>query len=426
MSGTLPIMIALLLASAFFSATETAFTSLSAMQAQALKKTKGQRGALVEMMSKKPEVFLSTVLIGNNIVNMALSALVTSATIDAFGDAAVGASTGILTLLVLTFGEITPKRIAIAHNEFIAIHSVRAIRMLSLAFYPMAKALNAVGSVVAKLFGEGSKRRVTVAGIFQAIRTAESEGVLESADGRMARNVFRLQDATVQGILTHRTVVFSLEASTTVREAIWDVVGMGYDRVPVYEGDAERIVGVVTSSRLFSAWLQGNLDAPVSSLASEPLFVLPTKRANELLKLFRRTGETFAVVMDEYGGFSGIVTMKDLIEEIAGEFADSADEGVPGIAPEKIRRLPDGRLRIEGDTPLHLLKEYSDIDFEHPPQVQTVAGYICASLGRIPVRREKADTAIGYFTIEELVGNRIASVTLEPRAGSSPEGEERS
>lgn len=416
MLGEIAVFCVFLLFSAFFSASETAFTSLSVIQIQELKKGRGARGKLVVKLASRPDLFLATILIGSNVVNIWASAYATTVVIDKFSDAAVGIGTGIVTFLVLVFGEVTPKRVALSRNRAFALACAPAIYALQLALLPVVKAVNGLGTLLSRVLGSSREREeVTVEGLLHMVALAENLGLVDIYKGRMARNALRLSDATVQGIMTHRTRVFSLESGTSVDAALGAFSASGFGRAPVWRADPERIIGVASLKRVLEESLAGRGAEPVDSVMGEPLFVLQGKRVNELFVRFKRARESFAVVIDEYGGLAGVVSVRDAVEELVGEIYDGdEDEDAATGALDRIERLSGGELRLAGDTPLHLLQEFADIRIEHSPRIQTVSGYIVSALGRIPSRGEAAETDIGLFTVEAAGNNRVLTARFRP------------
>ncbi|HPB67122.1 MAG TPA: CNNM domain-containing protein, partial [Spirochaetales bacterium] len=230
--------------SALFSSVETAFTSLSLFQIEALKK-RGRGGAIVERLARKPDELISTILIGNNVVNITASALATSWALGLWGDWVLGLVTGVMTLIVLIFGEVTPKRIALAHNEGVALALAPFLFVCTVLFKPFVLLVNALSSLVTRLFGDTRPDSLSMETMVQMMSIAEHMGVIDYAKSRMVKNVFRLGSTTVQAVMTHRIDVFSLEGSTNLEDACRLASEAAVSRVPVYVGESENIVGVV-------------------------------------------------------------------------------------------------------------------------------------------------------------------------------------
>ncbi len=411
MSPTFIGILVCLVFSAYFSASETAFTSLSVFQIQDIRK-KHPQGRLVEKLAREPEIFLSTILIGNNLVNILASVLSTRYALERWGDAVLGAVTGILTLVVLIFGEVTPKRLAITHNVFIAVHAARFIRLLSILLRPAVIAINALSSLFTRVFGRTSREELSLETMVQMLAAAESMGIIDFAKSSMVKNIFRLGNMTVQAVMTHRIDVFSMDCRTTASEAAAASVKELHSRFPVYDGEPENVVGVVALKRVLEEVVRGRKDLPIRRIMAEPVLVLSTKPVGELFDLLKRRKDSFAVVLDEYGGLAGIVTMRDVIEEIVGAIYEDGDQE----PRERLRRREDGSYSVSGDAPLSLVAELSGTASPGTVDIQTVAGYIAWALDRIPVEGDAADTALGRFTVLKVEANRVEEAVFRPAA----------
>ena len=395
--------------SALFSSVETAFTSLSLFQIESLKK-RGRGGAIVERLARKPDELISTILIGNNVVNITASALATRWALGLWGDWALGLVTGAMTLVVLIFGEVTPKRIALAHNEGVALALAPLLLVCTVLFKPFVLLVNALSSLVTRLFGDSRPDSLSMDTMVQMMSIAEHMGVIDYAKSRMVKNVFRLGSTTVQAVMTHRIDVFSLEDSTSLEDACRLASEAAVSRVPVYVGESENIIGVVSVREAVAALLAGNGQRPLSEFMGEPLFVLPNKTVGDLFALFKKRRETFAVVIDEYGGLAGIVTMRDIVEEIVGEIYEDSDEA----SRERIERRQDGSYLVSGDAPLSVIAEIAGGEPPNLPYVQTVAGYVAWALDRIAVPGDKAETPLGGFIVTAVDANRVSAAVFRP------------
>ena len=221
--------------SAIFSSSETAYTSLSYLQLRDIVKKHGHTGRLVEQLSEHPNILLTTILIGNNLVNIAASAIATQLTIELFGNQAVGIMTGVLTLVILIFAEVTPKQLAILHNDKIALRMAYPIKVLSIILFPVIKLIGYFSSAISSFFTPEKKARISLEGILHMVHLAEREGVVENYETRMVKSVFRFNDTQVQTIMTHRTDVFSLEADLPLDKVLKEITKRGFSRIPVYD-----------------------------------------------------------------------------------------------------------------------------------------------------------------------------------------------
>jgi putative hemolysin len=403
-------IVLLIALSAVFSSSETAFTSLSSFQVEHLAQSKGPSGRMVRRLSERPDTLLTTILFGNNLVNISASAVATQFTIELFGSQAVGIMTGILTLVVLIFAEITPKQLALFHNEALAITMAYPIYILSVVLYPFIKLIGSISHLITRLFSRKKRRKISLEGILHMVHLAEREGVVENYETRMVKSVFRFNDTQVQTIMTHRTDIFSLDEGEQIDDVLDEITQNGYSRIPLYEKNPEHITGILLVRDLMREVASGHRDTALREIAIHPLFVSETRKVNELFFLFKREKLNMAVVMDEYGGLAGIVTLEDVAEELFGEIYDENETK----GWEKITNLGDGSYRITGDTSLHQIKDRFGIEFDHTKYVQTVGGFLIEYLGTLPVKNQKVETQKGSFKIESLRKNRIRSVLYRP------------
>ena len=403
---TLLLILLFLILSSFFSGTETAFTSLSDAQIHAMRDQWGHRGRMVADLTSRPQVLLTTVLTGNNLMNIALSVMASDFTIRVFGSTALGVTTGILTLLVLVFGEVAPKQLAIVHNEFWAIHSVRVVLFLTILFKPINWFVGAVAIWFTRLTGASQSGSVTREGIVYMIKHAESVGVLERFRSTMVQNVLRFTDVTAEAIMTHRTRMFSLADTDTVEEALPKIHEQGYSRIPVYSEHPENIVGVVLLKELLGAMTEGRRTTPLKELMVDPIYVPETRPIHQILAQFHTEGLNLAIVLDEYGGVAGLVTTEDIIEEILGELYDEHEVK----ERQKITHLGDNTYSIMADIPLYSVNEALGLDIAQTRDAQTLAGYLTETAGHIPVSNEVIDTPYGEFVVESVWKKRIVSV----------------
>lgn len=400
----------LLLLSGVFSGTETAYTSLSLMQIHELGIKYGKKGELAQRLLQRPDRLLTTVLIGNNLVNIAASAIASAITIRLFGNAALGAMTGVLTLFVLIFGEVTPKQIAIVRNEPIACAMAPVVFALSVALGPVVWIVGSASIVVTRLTGPSNGQAPTREGILHVIGHASTLGVIENFKYHMVRNVFRFSEVTVQAVMTHRTRVFSLNKTLSVEQALPQIVAAGFSRVPVYDDNPEEIVGIVLLKNVLDKTVEGKQSTQLKEIMVEPIYVAENRRIHRMLQHFRKSGLNIAIVRDEYGGLAGIVTLEDVIEEILGEIYDEHEEQ----EREKIIPIGDGGFLLAGDLPLYIANDTLGTGFVGGESAQTIGGYLSEYTGRIPHRNDRIQTEHGEFIVQTMQRKRIVSVHFNP------------
>jgi len=399
----------LLILSGYFSSAETAFTSLTPGQINFLAENRGKRGRLVKKLTERHDILLTTLLIGNNLANLGASALTTAMTIKLFGNVYVAVATGILTLTVLVFCEVSPKQIALVTNETICLISARLVTLLSIVLRPFIWIVSSVSRSITLLFVGSERRELTLEQLLHHVKVAEGQGVVESYEEEMVRNIFRINDTPVKAIMTHRTELFMIDENTTIQDAADLFVDSGHTRAPVLKGDSENVSGLVTLFDLVRV-LKKRPHIPLKMIAKAPYIVPGTMRAHELYFRLKSEPIQMAIVLDEYGGLDGIVTREDIIEEIFGKFLD---EGAKPSA-DPISEQPDGSWIIQGDADFYDLSDMLGLELKHDSRTHTIGGYLLERSGNIPAQGTVIELEEGQYTILETRDKRIASVRFKP------------
>jgi len=384
MALELLILLVCILLSAFFSATETAFTSLSRIKVSHMVERRQPGARLVKKLKEDPAKLLSTVLIGNNIVNIGASVLATTIVLrmteqlgwGGIGTAA-GIATGVMTFFILIFGEITPKTVAIRHAEAIAFFSAWPILIISFILMPVAIFLAAFSRPLIYLFGgrmpEGGPF-VTEEEIKMLIAAGAREGVIESEEKEMISSIFEFGETRVSEVMTPRPDIKAVEDATPIEEVIKLILETGHSRIPVYEGNIDNIIGMVYSKDLLSCAREDSL----RNYLRAALFIPESKRLDDLLHQMQAARTHVAIVVDEFGVTAGIVSLEDLVEEIVGEIHDEFERLEKNF--EKIEEnvyLVDGKLSIS-DLNRELMLSLPEEDYD------TVAGFVMGQLGKVP------------------------------------------
>lgn len=402
------LLIILVTMSAFFSASETALTAFNRSKLKAIAEKNQRKADLLKGWLKKPNEILTALLIGNNIVNVLASSIATMVAISILGNnsRAIAISTGAMTILLLIFGEITPKVVAKAYSTHISNAVIKLVYMLSKLFLPISKILMVVSKLIARIFGvkiDEIAFLITEEEIKSVVSVGEEEGVIEEEEKKMIHSIFEFTDTTVKEIMIPRTTVFAVEASKTLEE-IWDVItGNGYSRIPVYEEGIDNIIGVFYIKDIFNVIRDGKLNMQVKSFIREAYFVPETKALVEMLEEFKKKHIHMAIVLDEYGGTSGIITIEDLIEEIVGDINDEFDIE----HDEEIKKVADNKYIIDAMLDVEFLNEELSIDLPVSEDYDSLGGYIYSVLGRVPLEKDTITHDNGKVEIRVLeVDNR--------------------
>ena len=390
-----------ILLSSFFSGAETAITALGQMKARhLLEQSKSPRVGHLNIWLDHPERILTTILIFNNVLNIAASAQATVIATHYFGSQAVGVSTGIITFLVLIFGEIIPKSFARIHYERLAPSSLRIIFAIYTIAYPFVFLLSEFANLVISLFSRKSSGApgITEDEIEFMINEGEKAGVIEDTQKDMISGVFDFDETKVREIMTPRTDLVALQLDDNFETAVKLSLESGHSRLPVYEDRIDNIKGVILAKDLLRFQQQNKgKSLLISSVMREPLFIPESKPLMDVFKDLNRTKNHMAVVIDEYGGTAGVVTMEDILEEIVGEIQDEFDsEEAPFIDSGK------GVTLVSGSVSISDFVEYFDIDDSFEEEVEgemeTIAGWMTQLLGDLP--EEGQTVSHGPLTIE--------------------------
>ncbi len=405
----------LLALSAFCSGSETAFTSLTLIDQKELEKKKGLRARTALYFCQHPDLLITTALISNNIVNISLSALVTKVTMEKLGSTYVGVATGILTFVLLIFGEISPKQIAMYRNLPIALMVAIPMRFVSIILFPAIWLFSRLTILLHHIFGTSTRGKLTEDSLRHVTDAAEDAGVVDEYENGLMQRAIHFSETQVKAIMTHRTEVFSLPDTITYREAYSRIVQSGFSRIPVYHGSRENISGVLLLKELLRKDVneKGRLNLPLSALALKPHFVPESMHMDDLFFQFKHQKQKIAIALDEYGGFSGVVTMEDIVEQMFGELYDE-QEAFQGELMVKSSSYP-GSYVIQAEMPFMTLADSFDL---HPTKEEdtdgTVAGFLLDIIGDIPQTGQSVETRFGTFRVLTMTRNRMDTVLFTP------------
>lgn len=397
------ILIILLLLSGFFSSTETALFSISKTKARHLAKNNGKTNMLIKRMKDDPHKLLSTILIGNNIVNIGASALATSVMINVFPNYAVGLATGIMTFLILVFGEVLPKSVATQNNILIAKFSIYPIYWLSILFYPVIILLNFIPMLTGKI---RRTPKVTEEELMTFVEAVEEEGEIKEEEKELIHKIFEFDDTNASEIMTPRADMFVIEAEEKLN--LEDIVKSGFTRIPVIEDDIDHVIGIINIKNLFLHQVTSDTEIDARKIMTKPYFVPENKKLDKLLHQFKIRKHHLAIVVDEHGGVSGLITLEDALEEIVGEISDESDKEEPHIVKHKAKEWT-----VLGKADISEINEIIGMDIPDIKEYDTFSGYVLNTIGRIPKENEKITIESYIITVEEKDGNRIKKYNIK-------------
>lgn len=396
----------LILLSAFFSGAETAFLSVDRMRLNFLVQKKRRGARELEEILENPETLLSAVLIGNNVVNIVASVFATALFIEIFGNRGELYAVLAMTPLLLIFAEVVPKTYSARHAERVSFLVLAPIRFCMYLLLPLAWVVGGVSRLINRLTG-GDEPRAAISGdeIRSIISVGEQAGTVHKEQRRMLHGVFELAEMRARDVMIPRTEVVGIEVGATFAEVLALVRGSMHSRFPIYEGSLDSIVGVIHSKDILNY-----VDRPeafsLRALARAPYFVPESKRIENLLQSFRRRRVHLAVVVDEYGGVEGIVTMEDIVEEIVGEIRDEYD-----VEEVLFRELAPRRYLIDGSASLRTLNRRFGLQLSEE-HVTTLAGFVLRTLGSIPEEGASCSAAGVVFVARKVMDNRIEEIEM--------------
>ncbi|MBL7120074.1 MAG: HlyC/CorC family transporter [Dehalococcoidia bacterium] len=409
----LVLALACVLLSAFFSSSETAFISLQKIRIKHMESTGGERAGRVAKLMEKPERFLSTVVLGNNLVNTAVAALGTAVAMSFLVDdetIAVIVATVIVTVVLLVAAEVVPKIVAAQHSERMALAYVTPIRTVSWLLSPAVTVLEWIGTGFSKLVGGTpvSRTLVTEEEIRIMISVGKEEGVVEEAEAKMLHKVFEFGDDPVHEAMTPRPDVVWIEKGTKLADFLKIYSKSPHSRFPIYEESSDNVIGVVSIKDILMAQADDKLDqeSSLDGLIRPTIFVPESKRIGELFTEMQETGNQMAIIVDEYGGIDGIVTMEQLLEKVVGHFGDElARRAKEFQAIDEYTYDVDGSMRID--------EVNEELNVEMPAgDYETVAGFVLNRLGHIPKENEQFRFGNLKLVVKEMRGLKIEKLRI--------------
>ena len=397
------VLMGLLILSGFFSSVETALFSIGKTRIRHRAKQGDRAFILIEKMKADPHRLLSTILIGNNIVNVGAAAIATSIAIDMFSNYAVGLATGVMTLLILIFGEVMPKSIAERNNLFIGKMSIYPVYWLSILFFPIILFLNFIPIITGKI-----KRTPTATEeeLLTFVEVVEEEGEIKEEEKELIHNIFEFDDTNASEIMTPRMDMFVIESDEKLD--LKAVAESGLTRIPVIEDDIDHVIGILNIKDLFMRMAKGNTEIDIREIMAKPYFVPENKKLDSLLHQFKRRKHHMAIVVDEHGGVSGLVTLEDALEEIVGEIRDETDKEEPHIVRKKSKEWI-----VLGKTDVEDVNETIGMEIPDTREYDTFSGFILDKTGRIPTEKEEIVIDSFLITVEEKDVNRIIKYSVK-------------
>ena len=401
------ILIILISLSAFFSMSETALTSLSKIRLRTMIDENIKNAKLIQNVLEDPAKLLSAILIGNNLVNIGASSIATAMAIDRFKSQGVGIATGILTIIILIFGEITPKTFATKNSEKISIFVIKPIRFCVLIFTPIIFILNIITGFFLRLLGVKKDEKlptITESELLTMVNVSHEEGVLEIDEREMINNVVYFANNDAEDIMVPRTDIVAIDIDSTYDQLISLFKEETFSRIPVYENSIDNIVGIISLKDLL--FIDKSKEFNIKDYMREPFFTYESKSLKELFAEMRINRIPMAIILDEYGGTSGIVTLEDMLEEIVGDLADEYDQH-----EQEITVLKEDEYIVEGSTKIEDVNNVLGTNFESK-DFESIGGFVIEIFGKFPEKSDSIRINNVKFIVEKIEKNRIEKLRI--------------
>ena len=396
------VLVILILLSAFFSSSETALFSITPVKVRELLEKNKKGAKVLDKLKQNPKRLIVTILLGNNIVNIAASALATMIATDLFGSRGMAIAIGVMTFLVLVFGEIIPKSFAISKTEKISLFIAKPILFLMYAFFPLVWFFEQIAKIVgsSKILITGEEIKTT------AMMGLES-GAIKKQEEKIIERAIEFADINAEDVMTPRVDVFSLDGNLILDKALPDITTCPFSRIPVYLDERDNIVGILYVKDVLLQISKGSRDIELIDLAKKP-FIIPEKMSiNKLFKEFQFRHIHMAVAVDEHGTVVGVVTMEDLLEELVGEIVDETD-----INKELIMRIDKKTILVDGDTEIDDINDFFNVNLPGK-MTDTISAVILGKIEKIPAHNEKIKINGLLLTIEQVTEKEIQKVKIE-------------
>ncbi len=416
------ILIILIILSAFFSSAETALTTVNKYALRSLADAGNKRAARVLKVTENSGKLISTILIGNNIVNISASALATTFVTNVFGSKAVGIATGILTLVVLLFGEITPKTLAQLYSTKISMLYIDIIEFLMFILTPVIFIVDKIANGifwVLRIDKNAGGQKITEDELLTMVNVSEEEGVIEDNEKEMITNVVDFGDSRARDVMIPRADMTIAPIDSTYEELLNTYMEVPYTRIPIYEESRDNIIGILHVKDLFFYKATHDINNfNVRDIIREPLFVYEYQKTNDLLSTMKSDSNSMAIVLDEYGISVGLVTIEDLIEEIIGDIKDEYDMA----EHNNVIKLDDTHYSVDGSIKLDDLNDILNLHIESS-DYDSLGGYIIELLDHIPSKGDTASDGVIFCRVTEMDKKRVDRVLLEILPNESNEDE---
>ena len=408
--GLMILLVILVCLSAFFSSAESALLSANKVRLMNVQDEGNRKAKLVLNLMEEQSKVISTILVGNNVVNIAASSLATKVALDMWGDAGLGLATGAMTLIILIFGEVVPKNIGAINANTWSMVVAPPLKLLAIILTPIVWVLSEISRLAGKLSrSEDGDPFITEDELKILVNAGQEEGILDESETEMINSIFEFDETTVKEIMVPRIDMTAINGEETIENILPKIIAAGHSRIPVFENSIDNITGI-----LYVKDLLKNLDEDFSTLKVKELlrsvyYIPENKNVSDLLAEMRQKRVHMAIILDEYGGTAGLITIEDLIEEIVGDIQDEYD-----LEEELIKPLPDSNaVMADARALVYDVVAALDVDLEEETDSETIGGLVFNNIGGIPAVGDEATYERLHMKVAEVKGRRVSKVEVE-------------
>ena len=400
------ILVVLIFFSALFSGIETALMSLNKIKVNSLLKQEKKGAEALHRIKQKPHKLIITILIGNNLVNIGAASLATVVFTEMFGSSGIGIATGVMTFLILVFGEITPKTFASQNAERISLIVARPVELLSIILSPIVKVFEIISKFMSRILGSKEEKELSEEELKTIVTMGAEEGILSKESAEMMHNVLEFKGTKVTDVMTPDVNIKMVDGKKQLKEVVDFVVKTPYSRYPVYLKSKDKIIGILDVDDVLRYMKDKKLDVKVKTIVQEAFFVPQTKEIDDLLSEFESKKTQIAIVVDEYGDVSGLVTVQDILEEIVGDIFDKSQR-----QSVLIKRVSGKLIRVDAKASIEEINKVLHLGLKSE-NFNTIAGFVEHKLSKIPKKGERIKLKNITLEVDKVTKQGIDSVKI--------------
>ena len=404
------LVLILVILSAISSGSETALVSINELKTKTLVEQKKKGSQALYRIKKNPKKLLITILIWNNLVNISAASLAAVIALDIFGSTGLGISTGIMTLIILIFGEVIPKSYATNNNEKIALKVAKPIELLSKFLYPIAIPLMKLSNWLTRANKKNNTPIVTEEELKYIIEIGAQEKIIKKYEKEFMHRILKTGDTTAREVMVPRNKMYVLESNMSIKEAINYMIKSKYTKAPIIKNSRDNIIGIIHLKQLLSANQEGKGHSNIMKIARKPIFISQKEIVGDLLRELQLKKERMSIVVDEFGGVEGLLTLEDLLEEIVGEIINESEN-----LSKSIKKIDNNTILVHGDTEIEKIEKFFKIELTGIKEITNVNGLLHNILKDLPKQGDKVEFKNLILKVEELEDNRPNKVIIKKK-----------